>query len=150
MRLADGSIIADDRSGFSAARYFGAPRDGGRLHAGIDLRAPAGSIIRTVAPGVVLGFPSGYVGLDAIAIDHGPVTLIYAEIKRNASLKVGQKLRAGVSIGTGVASAQGAELHIEAWTSAPGTAPFGFTPWAASAPAPRGLLDPTAFLLGLR
>jgi murein DD-endopeptidase MepM/ murein hydrolase activator NlpD len=35
------------------ARYFGAPRDGGRLHAGCDLLAPQGTTVYAVADGVL-------------------------------------------------------------------------------------------------
>lgn len=144
-----GAVHNNDRTGVSADRYFGAPRDGGaRHHAGIDLVAHAGDGIYAMESGVVVGMATGYVGLDAIVIAHASgVVALYGELRVASGLKAGDGVSFGQRIGTATTSSAGTELHIELWEH--GHAPTSFTAWPAGSPAPKGLLDPTAYLFEL-
>ena len=134
---------------------FGVSRaNGTRLHAGADLGAAPGDAIVALADGVVLypvsGFgiygdnpPAGYVPLQAVAIRHGDVELIYAEIMVEVS--PGQTVKAGQRIGRAAKNGDGnSMLHLEAWKQAP----HGFTPWTPEA-KPAGLLNINDYLAGL-
>lgn len=143
------------------ADSFGASREGGkRLHAGVDLLTSKGAAIVAIADGRVAGFPTGYVGLDAVAIEHAPPLspmrspsaplggsdgkpisgILYAEFTRDPKLVVGEIVKAGQVLGIAAASAYGSMLHLEFWQ---GRTPSAFTPWLAGSPRPIGLLDPT-------
>ena len=133
------------------ADSFGASREGGkRLHAGVDLLTSKGSAIVAIAEGRIAGFPTGYVGLDAIAIEHAPPLvgvagnpisgILYAEFTRDPKLVVGETVKAGQVLGVAAASAYGSMLHLEFWQ---GRLPSAFTAWLAGSPRPVGLLDPT-------
>lgn len=138
--------------GISTQRYFGASREGGvRRHAAIDLVANAGNPIVAMEDGRVLGSIGGYLGLDAVVIEHPQVVAVYAEIGNgalaSAGLKPGDFVRAGQRIGTAAASSTGSHmLHLELWTKT--NPPKHFTRWLPSG-VPAGLLDPSAYLLDL-
>ncbi len=135
---------------------FGVSRsNGARLHAGVDLGAYPGNEIVAIADGVVLhavsGFgilgedapPAGYVPLQAVAIRHGDVEMIYAEIR--VEVKPGQRVAAGQRIGRADRNGDGnTMLHLEVWQRAP----KGFTPWETGK-RPAGLLNPNDYLVGL-
>jgi murein DD-endopeptidase MepM/ murein hydrolase activator NlpD len=144
-----------DKQGHWSMSTFGASRDGGtRLHAGNDILAYPGDEIVAMADGVVLhnvsGFgifgsnpPAGYVPLQAVAIDHGSVQMLYAEIR--VEVKPGQRVTAGQRIGRADRNGDGnTMLHLEAWEKAP----KGFTPWVTGQ-RPAGLLNVNDFLAGL-
>ena len=87
----------------------------GRLHAGIDLRAPPGTPIRSAADGRVTfaGFRGAY-GYKII-ISHGRgVETVYAHNSRNL-VKRGQRVRQGEIIGNvgRTGNATGAHVHFE-------------------------------------
>lgn len=147
-RTTTAGVLDNDRAGVSANRYFGATREGGRRHAGIDLEILPNQPVIAIAPGIVRGFPTGYVGLGAVLVDHGPLAVLYGEMTVNPTLSVGQKIAAGTVLGKGAASSQGTELHLETWR--PNQSPSSFTPWFAAGAPPAGLLDPTQLLLRLR
>lgn len=66
----------------TGARYFGASRSGGRLHAAVDLIAPYLSPIRAIADGRVIQPPYYfYLGTNALEVDHGKFGVVrYGEI----------------------------------------------------------------------
>lgn len=147
-RVVNGAVVENDKSDVDpeADRYFGADRQKGkRLHAGIDLIARPGDAILAMEDGVVLERLGGYVGLDALAIEHADHIAVYAEM--GSGLAAGMRVKAGQRIGTAKASSVGTELHVELWER--GRAPHGFTTWTPGA-RPEGLLDPTSYLLSLR
>lgn len=131
------------RSGTSS---FGASRDGGaRLHAGVDLGAPAGAAILAIEAGVIRSFPAGYVGLDAVAVqgEHG---ILYGEFARDPKLRVGDRVETGQVLGAARSSAYGSMLHVELWE--PFALPSSFTIWKPGQKL-KGLIDPTSFLAGI-
>lgn len=130
----------------SGPTAFGASREGGiRHHAAIDLYVSPGDKIISITDGTVVSLPTGYLGLDAIAISDGSVTYIYAEIK-NIGKKVGDTVKAGETIGYAIKSSTGSiMLHFEMWESH--YAPKTFVRWLDKVPV--GLIDPTNFLLSI-
>jgi murein DD-endopeptidase MepM/ murein hydrolase activator NlpD len=146
----DGSIVACDTADASAARFFMAYR-GDRVHAGIDLIAHEGDPILATEDGVIIGNIPGYVGLDAIVIDHPSLVIVYGEVATGslsrAGLRPGDVVKAGQVIGYGGRSSSGTMLHVETWQK--GHAPAAFTPWPLGSAPPAGLLDPTLYFLSL-
>jgi hypothetical protein len=128
--------------------YFGAPRNGTRLHAGIDIYPPAGpgTPVRALKAGTVVAmgpFYTRYTGevTYAILVDHGDFVADYAEVQPPESwVQPGAAVSRGQVIGYVSGTAQ---LHIEMYS--PGT-----TSWEQwYGPQPANLLDPTAMMLGL-
>lgn len=150
-RTESGEVVGDLREGVSASRYFGARRESGiRQHAGIDLVSQPGDPILAMEDGKVIGSIGGYVGLDAVVIEHASLVAIYAEIApgalKSTGLSPGDMISAGTRIGTAQSSPQGSMLHVELWEK--GFAPKSFTPWMTGK-LPAGLLDPSIYLLTL-
>ena len=92
---------------------FGSRR--GRLHAGIDLRAPRGTPIRAAAAGRVIysEFNRGYGHM--IVIDHGAgIETAYAHNQRNL-VQQGQRVQQGMTIATvgNSGNATGYHVHFE-------------------------------------
>ncbi len=116
----DGSGLAPRSSGFiwplqrfEVSSGFGKRR--GRLHAGIDLRAPRGTPIHAAAAGKVVfaGYSGGYGRM--IVIDHGRgVQTAYAHNSRNR-VASGQRVGQGEIIGHVGSSgnASGNHVHFE-------------------------------------
>jgi murein DD-endopeptidase MepM/ murein hydrolase activator NlpD len=90
-------------------------RKGNEPHDGIDLAAPAGTVVKTAAPGEVLfaGDQKGY-GLIAIVEHQGGVITLYAH-NRDLRVKTGQKVREGQVIATvgDSGATSGPHLHFE-------------------------------------
>ena len=87
----------------------------GRLHAGIDLRAPRGTPIQASAAGKVVfaGYSGGYGRM--IVIDHGSgIQTAYAHNSRNL-VTTGQRVRQGEVIGNvgKTGNASGNHVHFE-------------------------------------
>lgn len=83
------------------ARRFGSSR-GGRRHAGIDLYAPAGTIVRAMAAGKVLRVYPFYCETFAIEINHGSFIARYGEVdkhKVNIFVQEGDDVQRGDKIG---------------------------------------------------
>ena len=85
-------------------RKFGSNRDKfkngrtiHRLHAGVDLYAPAGTIVRAVADGEVAESRYFDLGVDQISIIHGHLVVRYCEI-RNRLVKPGDPVKRGQPI----------------------------------------------------
>jgi murein DD-endopeptidase MepM/ murein hydrolase activator NlpD len=90
-------------------------RKGKEPHDGIDLAAPAGSPVKTAAPGVTLyaGEQQGY-GLIVIVEHEGGLITLYAH-NRDVRVKTGQKVREGQVVATVGDSGKtsGPHLHFE-------------------------------------
>jgi len=90
-------------------------KKGKEPHDGIDLAAPAGTPVKTAAPGAVIfaGEQKGY-GLIVIVDHGGDVMTLYAH-NRDLRVKTGQKIREGQVVATVGDSGQtsGPHLHFE-------------------------------------
>lgn len=106
------------------ARRFGSRRAKGRKHAGIDLYAPAGTVVRAMSDGKVINVYAFYCGTWAIEIDHGSFIARYGEIDpdqnkifvdKGDTVKRGEQIAVvGVLIGIKVPSNM---LHLELYAS---------------------------------
>ena len=135
-------------TGNSGTMFHASRESGLRWHAGVDLQAAPGQKIAAMEDGVVLGFVPGFVGLDTVVVQHPSVVAVYAEVTKALGLAVGAKVSAGQQIAVGTINKDGRSmLHLELWKT--GNAPKGFVPWYQKDPPPRGLLDPTRYLLAL-
>lgn len=90
--------------------------EGGRLHQGVDIAAPAGSAVRATMGGVVLrsGVDGGYGRF--IEVRHtGGLTSLYAHLGRVAPLKAGAVVTPGQVVGYVGSSGRstGSHLHFE-------------------------------------
>jgi len=87
----------------TGARRFGTNRSGGkRKHAGIDLYAPLGTIVRAMADGVVIGVYDFYCRTSVIEVDHGTFIARYGEVDpdtRKIFVEGGQKVKRGDALG---------------------------------------------------
>jgi murein DD-endopeptidase MepM/ murein hydrolase activator NlpD len=124
--------------------YFGAPREGTRLHAGVDIYPPAGegAPVYAIKDGVIILVEPFYTRASGeitygMLVDHGDCVVNYGEVQL-PSLMEGDP----VSRGQAIARVSGtAQLHFELY--APGT-----TDWLQwYGPQPSNLLDPTSILL---
>ena len=128
--------------------YFGAPREGARLHAGIDIYPPAGegTPVKAMKDGTVIRTGLFYTRSTgeqtfAVLVDHGDFVANYAELQPLAEwVRPGAEVSRGQVFGYVSGTVQ---LHFEMYT--PGT-----TSWLSwYAPQPANLLDPTDTMLGL-
>ena len=151
-------------------RAFGAPRANGRRHAGVDLFANDGDLVRAICDGIVLrnrGYfirgtrPDGTTyAVRAILVDHGPIWVRYCEVwpldmpgAREVRARItGQKavqpderlsVYADEAFARVTRMKSSQMVHLETWAA--GSKP---QPWRGKDP-PKGLLDPTAMLLAL-
>lgn len=104
----------------TGGRRFGAPRDGGRLHAGCDLIAPEGTDIFAVGSGiVVLGPYPFYRGTYAIEVRHSNFIARYCEIRGTAQgVGVGSQVQEGQLIAYVGRMYQDSMLHFEMYSGA--------------------------------
>ncbi len=90
--------------------------EGGRLHEGVDIAAPAGSSVRATADGVVgrTGNSSSY-GQFVEIIHANGLTSFYAHLERLAGLKTGDAVRSGDTLGYAGSTGRstGSHLHFE-------------------------------------
>jgi murein DD-endopeptidase MepM/ murein hydrolase activator NlpD len=106
------------------ARRFGSNRPSGRKHAGIDLYAPAGTVVRAMAAGKVLRVYYFYCETYAIEINHGSFIARYGEVDKRRSnifVRPGDEVERGEPIGL-VGQLQGIKvpsnmLHLEMYAS---------------------------------
>lgn len=128
--------------------YFGAPRNGTRLHAGIDIYPPAGNGAPVIAmkDGTIVKtglFYTRYTGEEtfAVLVDHGDFVANYAELQPlEGWVQPGARVARGAALGRVSGTVQ---LHFEMY--APGTTSWLW--WYG--PQPADLLDPTATMLEL-
>jgi len=87
----------------TGARRFGSTRSGGtRKHAGIDLYAPTGTLVRAMMDGVVLIVRDFYCQTFQIVVDHGSFIARYGEVDptpKNIFVKAGQHVKRGDLLG---------------------------------------------------
>lgn len=87
----------------TGARRFGSSRSGGkRKHAGIDLYAPTGTLVRAMTDGVVVIVQDFYCKTSQIVVDHGTFIARYGEVdqnKKNIFVEVGQRVKRGDPLG---------------------------------------------------
>lgn len=126
--------------------YFGAPRNNGRLHAGIDIypAVGAGAPVYAMKSGTVIlaePFYTRYTGevTYGLMVDHGDFVVNYGEVQQ-PSLRAGDTVQCGQLIGYISGTRQ---LHLEMYT--PGTT--NWHPWYGAQPA--DLIDPTGLMLDL-
>lgn len=126
--------------------YFGAPRENGRKHAGVDLYPVGGEStpIRTMKNGTVLKVELFFVRSTgektyAVLVDHGDMVVNYAELQPPV-VSAGRQVSAGELLGNLSGTEQ---LHFEVYS--PGTT--NWCPWYGDKPA--NLQDPTAMMLEL-
>jgi len=138
--------LANFRTG---ARYFGAPRSGGRrLHAGVDLIAPFGTKIRAIADGVVIQAPYYfYSGTNALEVDHPGIGVVrYGEISisKAVRLKGGDRVKAGEVIAyVGRLESGSSMLHFELYSGkAKGSLTVGQGPYMRR----RDLINPSTLV----
>jgi hypothetical protein len=124
--------------------YFGAPRSGTRLHAGIDIYPSAGegAPVFAIKDGTVIKAGVFYVRANGeavyfVLVDHGDYVANYAEIGPPA-VQAGDVVKPGNVIGLVSSTLQ---LHFELYT--PGTTNWLY--WYGAQPA--NLLDPTDLML---
>jgi hypothetical protein len=102
------------------ARFFGAGRDRGRKHAGIDLYAAVGTPVRAMADGKVIQVHSFYLGTWAIEVDHGTFIACYGEVSpKNIKVKRNDLVKRGDPLGV-VGQLQGLSfsmLHLEMYST---------------------------------
>ena len=148
------------RQGSMDYPYFGAPREGDRIHGGIDIYTTGGHasdgggmVVRAIRNGTVLQvihhfYQRSSTGeiTQAVLIDHGYFVACYCEIRGNPVelgssliLSEGESVDAGEVIGYVSGTKQ---LHFELYL--PGTQQR--SSWYGSR-RPDGLLDPTEFIL---
>ncbi|HEY5493615.1 MAG TPA: M23 family metallopeptidase, partial [Candidatus Anoxymicrobiaceae bacterium] len=144
---ADGSIACGHwPAGSTDYPYFGAPRAGTRLHAGIDIYPAAGegTPVRAVKDGTVIKtgpFYTRYTGEQTfgVLVDHGDFVANYGEVQPpEAWVRPGARLLRGQVFARVSGTVQ---LHFEMYT--PGTT--SWSQWYGSQPA--NLLDPTPEML---
>lgn len=87
----------------TGARRFGSSRSGGkRRHAGIDLYAPTGTLVRAMTDGVVLIVQDFYCQTSQIVVDHGTFIARYGEVdpnRKNTFVEAGQRVKRGDPLG---------------------------------------------------
>jgi len=110
----------------TGARYFGAPRDGGRrLHAGCDLLGPKGTTIYAVADGtLVRPVYYFYTGTYALEIRHGSFIVRYGEIL-GGSFVGGATVKKGQPIAKiGLLDSGSSMLHFEMYSNGASSEPL--------------------------
>lgn len=130
-------------------RDFGAQRDHGRLHAGVDLLEYSGQSVHAITDGEILGYYYFYEGSYVIDIDHHQFIIRYGEVSNMTSfLNVGDQVEAGKSIGlVGLLYSGSSMLHLEKYTGKL-TGPF-YVGTAQPFQRRQDLINPTNFVKSL-
>lgn len=128
-------------------RSFGSGRPKGRLHAGCDLYAPAGTPVLAVDDGTVLIVREFYENTWQITVDHGEYWVRYGEV----SPKIPKGIKPGAVVSKGqiiahvgfLARLNKSMLHFEMFTGKkPGELSNKTKPYNRRA----DLIDPTSYL----
>lgn len=137
------------------ARYFGAPRGKGRLHAGCDLLAPVGSPIYAVADGVIKRDPYYFYedtnALEVVHTGYHGFVLRYGEINRYKTvpgIRAGVRVKEGDLIAyVGRLSSGASMLHLEMYSPEAAAAGVVLTDRGGGRfQRSRYLIDPTAHI----
>jgi murein DD-endopeptidase MepM/ murein hydrolase activator NlpD len=126
LRQAPPSSIPVPVDGVAPARLvntWGADRDGGRRHQGIDIFAPRGTPVRSATEGIIeTKGMRGLGGLVVIVIGPGGYRHYYAHLEDVAAQAVGEWVHAGEIIGyvgnSGNAAVSSPHLHYGIYTPA--------------------------------
>lgn len=90
--------------------------EGGRLHEGVDIAAPAGSLVRATLDGVVgRTGTSGSYGRFVEIVHANGLTSFYAHLGRLGALKTGEAVKSGQTVGYAGSTGRstGSHLHFE-------------------------------------
>lgn len=130
-------------------RQFGAPRDYGRLHAGVDLLEYPGQAVYAITTGKVVNFQYFYEGSYVVTVDHQRFVVRYAEVKKMyGSLRVGDAVQSGQKIGLVAMLLSGSSmLHLEKYTGKL-SGPF-YVPSSYPYHRRKDLVNPTSFVHSL-
>lgn len=130
---------------------FGAPRDGGRKHGGVDLAAAVGTAVYAVDDGEVVEAAGGFdkYGTCVVSIAHGSIydddycIIRYGEVD-TIMVQIGATVKKGDMIAKVGKQPGGTQLHLEMYSGAE-TGPFRQD---KNLPYKRrsDLMDPTAHL----
>ena len=113
-----GTIFLPTQSNTITSLFMSAnrPAGGSKKHMGIDLRAPLGSPIRSMAQGIVVDVIPHWGG---VMIDHGSGIKTKYLHMRKTYVKLGDKITSGQVLGesgyAGLSEHYGAHLHFEVW-----------------------------------
>jgi murein DD-endopeptidase MepM/ murein hydrolase activator NlpD len=128
-------------------RYFGAPREGGRIHAACDLIAKVGTEIVAIDDGVVYEIsPSFLQNTSAVAVRHrGGFIVRYCEVEKSSisKLSLGTTVKQGEVIARVGQLRHSAMLHFELYA---GTKLGPLTAKGNAYKRRADLLNPTALL----
>jgi peptidoglycan hydrolase-like protein with peptidoglycan-binding domain len=129
---------------------FGAPREGGRRHAGIDFTVQYGTLVQAAGVGttVFAGYNSGGYG-NLVVIQHRlGYTTWYAHLSRITSW-VGENVSGGTRIGyvgsTGYSTGPHLHFEVRRYNTPVDPMPYLLTSTAASARAPVRCADPDSY-----
>lgn len=130
-------------------RQFGAPRDYGRLHAGVDLLEYPGQAVYAITTGKVVNYQYFYEGSYVVTLDHQRFVVRYAEVKKMyGSLRVGDTVQSGQKIGLVAMLLSGSSmLHLEKYTGKL-SGPF-YVPSSYPYHRRKDLVNPTTFVHSL-
>ncbi|WP_175453149.1 peptidoglycan-binding protein [Microbulbifer yueqingensis] len=132
------------------SRGFGARRDNGRRHQGVDLYGYHKDLVVAIADGVVVDNPRHfYHGTDRVLIRGEGGVILYGEIEHRSAQKMGlskgKYVKAGDPVGrVGRMSGGSSMLHLEAYRTDITSRPR--KRWYAGKSPPAELLDPTDLL----
>ncbi len=132
-----------------ARRYYGAYRTSTRMHAGVDLVAPAGTKVYASRPGIIREVGHRfYKSSVSVVVEHDDGTVIrYGEVKNSfpAGIKVGERVEMGQHIG--YVSRDSGMLHLEMFRNPYNTGRL----YNPNSPFKRrdDLLDPTTYMQNL-
>ncbi len=134
------------------SRSFFANRDGGaRHHCAVDLWANDGDVVAAVEAGEIVHFYPFYNGVYALIVQcDSNLVINYGEVAATSlthfGLSKGSRINAGDQIALIGPSTTGSVMcHFEAYV----TGTTSNQRWPAGQPAPRALLNPTAYLVEL-
>ncbi len=102
---------------------FGAPRDGGRKHGGVDLAAPVGTAVFAVDDGVVVEAAGNFdkYGTSVVSVEHGDIydddycIVRYGEVD-TILVQIGQTVTRGQMIAKVGKQPGGTQLHLEMYS----------------------------------